>query len=74
MQVLQEKRLRQRDLSRETEVVFETIRKIGDMHSEFDIDTHVDYLIEYFHDLNHNSRDITEGALITKALIIAHKV
>ncbi len=58
MHVLKDKRLRQRDLDRETQVVFTSIRNIKDIHSELDLDSHVDYLIEYFHDLNQNFRDI----------------
>ena len=72
--VLRERRERQRDLDRETLVVYAALRGMRDVHNELEIDKHVDYLIEYFKDMNTSSRDLSDGDSLTKGLIVAHKI
>ena len=72
--VLRERRERQRDLDRETLVVYAALRGMRDVHTELEIDKNVDYLIEYFKDMNTSSRDLSDGDTLTKGLIIAHKI
>ena len=72
--ILRERRERQRDLDRETLVVYAALRGMRDVHTELEIDKHVDYLIEYFKDMNTSSRDLSDGDTLTKGLIIAHKI
>ena len=72
--VLRERRERQRDLDRETLVVYAALRGMRDVHNELEIDKHVDYLIEYFKDMNTSFRDLSDGDTLTKGLIIAHKI
>jgi hypothetical protein len=72
--VLRERRERQRDLDRETLVVYAALRGMRDVHTELEVDRNVDYLIEYFKDMNASSRDLSDGDTLTKGLIIAHKI
>jgi hypothetical protein len=72
--VLRERRERQRDLDRETLVVYGALRGMRDVHTELEVDRNVDYLIEYFKDMNTSSRDLSDGDTLTKGLIIAHKI
>jgi len=72
--VLRERRERQRDLDRETLVVYAALRGMRDVHTELEVDRNVDYLIEYFKDMNTSSRDLSDGDTLTKGLIIAHKI
>ena len=50
------------------------MRGLRDLHSELDIDMHVEYLIDYFKDMNRSSREVSDGETITKTLIIAYKL
>jgi len=72
--VLRERRERQRDLDRETLVVYAALRGMRDVHNELEIDKNVDYMIEYFKDMNTSSRDLSDGDTLTKGLIVAHKI
>lgn len=55
-------------------MVYAALRGMRDVHTELEIDKHVDYLIEYFKDMNTSSRDLSDGDTLTKGLIIAHKI
>ncbi len=55
-------------------MVYAALRGMRDVHNELEIDKNVDYLIEYFKDLNTSSRDLSDGDTLTKGLIVAHKI